>query len=48
MKFILDTKKKNFNKQFSKVLDSKRDQSKINKNTVLQIIKEVKKIKIMH
>lgn len=45
MKFILDTKKKNFNKQFSKVLDSKRDQSKINKNIVLQIIKEVKKNK---
>lgn len=45
MKFILNTKQKNFSKEFSRVLESKREQSNINKNIVLQIIKQVKKNK---
>ena len=45
MKFILNTKQKNFSKEFAKVLESKREQSNINKNIVLQIIQQVKKNK---
>ena len=45
MKFNIDTRKKNFKKEFNKVLNSKRDQSSINKDIVRKIIKEVKKNK---
>ena len=45
MKFNLDTRKKSFKKEFIKVLDSKRNQSELNQDTVRKIIKDVKKNK---
>ena len=43
MKYILSTKNKNFQNEFKKVLNSKRQQSEINKAVVLKIIKDVQK-----
>ena len=43
MKYILSTKNKNFQNEFKKVLNSKRQQSEINRSVVLKIIKDVQK-----
>jgi len=43
MKYILDTKKSNFQKEFSRALNSKRQQSNINRSVVLKIINDVKR-----
>ena len=43
MKYILNTKKSSFQKDFIKVLNSKRQQSEINKSIVFKIINNVKK-----
>ena len=43
MKYILDTKKSNFQKEFSRALNSKRQQSNANKSIVLKIINDVKR-----
>lgn len=43
MKYILDTKKAGFQKEFNKVLNSKRQQSSSNQSTVLKIISDIKK-----
>lgn len=43
MKYILDTKKVGFQKEFNKVLNSKRQQSSSNQSTVLKIISDIKK-----
>jgi histidinol dehydrogenase len=43
MKYILDTKKSNFQKEFSRALNSKRQQSNINRSIVLKIINDVKR-----
>ena len=43
MKYILSTKDKNFQINFKKVLNSKRQQSEINRSVVLKIIKDVQK-----
>ena len=43
MKYILSTKNKNFQNEFKKVLNSKRQQSEVNRSVVLKIIKDVQK-----
>ena len=43
MKYILNTNKNSFQKDFIKVLNSKRQQSEINKSIVFKIINNVKK-----
>ena len=43
MKYILDTKKSNFQKEFSRALNSKRQQSNANRSIVLKIINDVKR-----
>ena len=43
MKYILDTKKSNFQKKFSRALNSKRQQSNTNRSIVLKIINDVKR-----
>ncbi len=43
MKYILNTKASSFKKDFSNVLNSKRNQSEFNKFAVLKIIKDIKK-----
>ena len=42
MKYILNTNKSSFQKDFIKVLNSKRQQSEINKSIVFKIINNVK------
>ena len=43
MKYIISTKDKNFQNNFKKILNSKRQQSEINRSVVLKIIKDVQK-----
>ena len=40
MKYIISTKHKNFQKYFKKILNSKRQQSEINRSVVLKIIED--------